>query len=128
MKVPAVGSKIKVRVSYGQGPKMIPPQPGYHEFEGEVLPSHKWLNDRQFCLTGSSEYPVRIITMDLVEDIQLLTGKFKDVDTKVKVFSVKGSKGNTYTVTRNGKGWNCTCAGFQFRRQCKHVSELSGVK
>jgi uncharacterized Zn finger protein len=31
-------------------------------------------------------------------------------------------------VTRNGKGWNCTCPGFQFRRQCKHVSELSGVK
>lgn len=128
MKVPAVGSKIKVRVSYGQGPKMIPPQPGFNEYEGEVLPSHKWMNDRQFCLTGSSEYPVRIITMDLVEDIQLLKGKFKDVDTGVKVFSVKGSKGNTYTVTRNGNGWNCTCAGFQFRRQCKHVSELSGVK
>ena len=128
MKVPAVGSKIKVRVSYGQGLKMIPPQPGFNEYEGEVLPSHKWMNDRQFCLTGSSEYPVRIITMDLVEDIQLLNGKFKDVDTGVKVFSVKGSKGNTYTVTRNGNGWNCTCAGFQFRRQCKHVRELIGVK
>jgi hypothetical protein len=128
MKVPTIGSKIKIRVSYGQGPRMIPPRPGFREYEGEVLPPHKWLNDRQFCLSGNSEWPVRVISMDLVEDIQLLSGKFVEVDTGIKVFTVKGSKGNTYTVTRNGRGWTCQCAGFQFRKQCKHVSELSGVK
>lgn len=128
MKVPVVGSKIRVRVSYWQGPKMVPPQPGFNEFEGEVLSSHKWLNDRQFCLSGSKEWPVRVINMDMVQDIQMLNGSFKNVDTGVKVFTVKGSKGNSYTVTRNGKGWTCQCPGFQFRRQCKHISELSGVK
>jgi hypothetical protein len=128
MKVPTIGSKIKIRVSYGQGPRMVPPQAGFHEYEGEVVQSYKWLNDRQFCMTGNSEWPVRVISMDLVEDIQLLKGKFVEVDTGIKVFTVKGSKGNTYTVTRNGRGWNCTCPGHQFRRQCKHVSELSGVK
>jgi hypothetical protein len=128
MKVPTIGSKIKIRVSYWQGTKMIPPQPGFHEYEGEVVQSYKWLNDREFCMTGDKDWPVRVISMDLVEDIQLLKGKFKEVDTGVKVFTVKGSKGNSYTVTRNSKGWNCQCPGFQFRRQCKHVSELSGVK
>ena len=128
MRVPAVGSKIKIRVSYGQGPRMVPPQPGFREYEGEVIAPHKWLNDRQFCLTGSKEWPVRVISMDLVEDITMLKGTFHNVDTGVKVFTVSGSKGNTYTVTRNGRGWNCTCPGFQFRKQCKHISELSGVK
>lgn len=128
MKVPVVGSKIKVRVSYFQGLQMIPPQLGFHEYEGEVVKPHKWLTDREFCLTGNKDYPIRTINMDMVEDIQLLKGSFVEVDTGVKVFNVKGSKGNSYTVTRTGKGWNCTCSGFQFRRQCKHVSELSGVK
>lgn len=128
MKVPVVGSKIKVRVKYWQGPRMIPPQPGYHEYEGEVLQPHKWLSDREFCITGNAQWPVRVISMDLVDEIQMIKGQFKDLNTQDKVFKVKGSKGNTYVVTRNSKGWNCTCPGFSFRRQCKHVTEMSGVK
>jgi hypothetical protein len=31
---------------------MIPPRPAFHEYEGKVLPSYKWLNDRQFCMSG----------------------------------------------------------------------------
>ena len=33
--------------------------------------------------------------------------------------AVKGSNGNTYYIT-NGK---CSCKGFQFRGQCKHINE-----
>ena len=36
---------------------------------------------------------------------------------------VEGSKGNTYTVSRNkttGK-LNCTCPGFKYRGNCKHL-------
>ena len=128
MKVPTVGSKIKVKVSYHQGPQMFPTQPKFKEYEGEVIKPYKWLNDREFCITGSKDFPIRTINMELVEDIQLLSGSFNNIDTGVKVYTVKGSKGTEYTVTRNGKGWNCTCPGFQFRKQCKHVSELSGVK
>jgi hypothetical protein len=28
-------------------------------------------------------------------------------------------------VTKDSKGWDCTCPGFTFRKSCKHVSELS---
>jgi hypothetical protein len=128
MKVPVVGSSIKVRVKYWQGPKMIPPSPGFCEYEGEIVKSYKWLTDREFCITGNKDHPIRVINMDLVEDIEMLKGTFAEVDTGVKVFTVNGSKGNSYIVTRNSKGWNCTCPGYQFRRQCKHVSELGGVK
>lgn len=127
MLVPTVGSVIKVRTSYIQGPRMIPPQPAFNEFEGKVLPSYKWLNDRQFCMSGDDSWPIRIITMDFVEDLKILSGSTKEIKTDIKTWEVPGSKGNKYIVSRNSQGWSCTCAGFQFRKQCKHVSELSLV-
>jgi hypothetical protein len=126
IQVPVKDSKVKVTVRYDMGPRMIPPQPDSHVFEGTVVPSYKWLNDRQFCMTGDEQMKIRVIDMSLVRDIELLTGSMKNVDTDVKVFEVAGSKGNKYIVTKDNKGWTCTCPGFQFRKACKHVSELSG--
>jgi len=40
-------------------------------------------------------------------------------------WTVTGSRGDQYTVTEQAGTWNCTCAGFQFRGKCKHVTELS---
>lgn len=128
MRVPNIGSVVKVRVRYNQGPRMIPPQPGHTIYEGKVLNPYKWLHDRQFCMTGDDDWPIRVIHMDLVDDIELLSGSYKNVNTDVRVFEVAGSKGSKYTVTSNSKGWSCTCPGFQFRKQCKHISELSAVK
>jgi len=40
------------------------------------------------------------------------------------VFSVEGSTGNTYEVAFQGEsGVHCTCKGFEYRGDCKHVSE-----
>lgn len=128
MHVPTIGSKVVVRTRYSQGPNMIPPQPAYSEYAGTVLNPYKWLNDRQFCLSGDNDWPIRVISMDAVEDIQLLSGNMKTIETEAKVWTVEGSKGNKYTVTRSNSKWDCTCPGFSFRKTCKHVSELSGVK
>jgi hypothetical protein len=128
IQVPTKDSKVRVSISFVQGPRMIPPQPDVRVFEGTVVPSYKWLNDRQFCLTGDEEMKIRVIDMNFVKDIELLTGSMKNVDTDIKVYEVAGSKGNKYVVTKNSKGWDCTCPGFQFRKSCKHVSELSGNK
>ena len=41
---------------------------------------------------------------------------------------VEGSKGNTYTVSRNkatGK-ITCTCPGFKYREKCKHLTIAFG--
>ena len=40
--------------------------------------------------------------------------------TPANVIIVKGSKGNTYTI-EDGK---CSCPGFVYRNDCKHVKEL----
>lgn len=127
MRVPTVGSVIKIRVQYGQGPRMIPPQPDHLVFQGKVLNPHKWLNDRQFCLTGGKEFPVRVIDIESVVDLKIITGDSKNIDTEVKTWEVSGSKNNKYVVSRNISGWTCTCPGFQFRKQCKHIAELSGT-
>lgn len=37
------------------------------------------------------------------------------------VVEVKGSKGQTYYV--NAQEGSCTCPGFQFRGECKHLKE-----
>jgi hypothetical protein len=38
------------------------------------------------------------------------------------VLTVKGSKGNSYTVNVEDK--SCTCPGYTFRGRCKHVEQL----
>jgi len=128
LQVPTKDSKVRVSVRYSQGPQMIPPQSGVNIFEGTVVPSYKWLTDRQFCMTGDDSMKVRVIDIGLVNDIELISGSMEEVDTNVKVYEIAGSKGNKYIVTKSNKGWDCTCPGFQFRKQCKHVSELSGNK
>jgi hypothetical protein len=42
----------------------------------------------------------------------------------VKTIEVKGSKGQTYKVTKTGPSWNCECRGFAYRRDCKHIQNL----
>jgi len=128
MKVPTVGSKVIVKTRYNQGARMIPPQPTESLYEGTILTPYKWLTDREFCMTGNSDWPIRVINMSQVIEIKLISGDMKTIDLDSKVWTVKGSKGNSYTVTRNASKWDCTCPGFSFRKTCKHVSELSGVK
>lgn len=41
-----------------------------------------------------------------------------------KAFKVANSKGNGfYDVVFDGKLWSCSCTGFGFRRDCKHVQQ-----
>lgn len=41
-----------------------------------------------------------------------------------KTWSVKGSKGNLYTVKLSGGAYSCSCPGFGFRRKCRHIKEI----
>jgi len=42
-----------------------------------------------------------------------------------RTWSVTGSRGDTYTVTELNGHVTCSCSGFKFRGQCRHVKELS---
>jgi hypothetical protein len=89
--------------------------------EGEVVPTPKWAEPGTICLTtGDERFPVRMIAPDMIVSIDDVVANNKPVDTKVLV--VPGSKGASYTVTRSPTGTTCTCAGFGFRKSCKHIS------
>jgi uncharacterized Zn finger protein len=36
---------------------------------------------------------------------------------------VEGSKGQRYTLTRANGTWSCTCPGYAYRGNCRHVAE-----
>jgi hypothetical protein len=104
------------------GPAMIPPRATTQVLEGRVVKAHKWLTDREFCITGDAAFPVRVINSAQVEDLEIISGSAQNIDTDVKTWTVQGSKGNEYTVSRWPGGWSCTCPGFQFRKSCKHTT------
>ena len=41
-----------------------------------------------------------------------------------RVWVVKGSKGDEYKITELDGHLNCTCSGFRFRGDCKHVKSI----
>jgi hypothetical protein len=48
----------------------------------------------------------------------------KAVTPKENSWKVKNSKGNGYYTVSFNSVWNCTCTGFGFRRDCKHVQQI----
>ena len=123
MQIPNVGSKIRIKVRDTFGPRMIPPRADHRFYEGTVVDKYKCLDPSYFCMTGDANWPVRSIKADNVLDIEYLEGSGTVLRNDVKVWTVKGSKGNEYLVTMDRGNYSCTCPGFGFRRACKHVDE-----
>jgi hypothetical protein len=93
----------------------------FNEYSGKILPNPKWVAQDAITLsTGISEFPFRIIDRERIIEL----GEPVAIATRSETFVVHGSKpGSTYTVTRDGSHWSCTCVGFGFRKDCKHVRE-----
>lgn len=70
--------------------------------------------------------PIRIDTRGrkfVINPVQFKT-KLKEPEPEGRVWVVKGSKGDEYKVSESGGNFNCTCSGFKFRGQCKHVESI----
>lgn len=98
---------------------------------GVVVPDTKWTpSDCVRILTSCDLVPYREIPLDKVTKIKYENGTLvptQSIETKSKFYIVKGSKGNSYTVTNNKTTWNCSCPGFQFRKMCKHIEKFRNV-
>lgn len=124
IQVPEIGSEVSVELENALGRGQIPPGPEVTVFRGNVLKPFKWLSDREFCITGDEQMPIRVINMKSVRSLNMISGQTRTVNTQDKIFTVTGSRGDTYVVTKNSQGWTCTCKGFEFRKSCRHIAEL----
>lgn len=95
-------------------------QPEFFEYEGEEVKIKHCTVDELALSTGNPEWPVRIIQRGRIVKIDGATVSSKTSAVVTKV--VKGSKGEDYIVSGSNGKWTCTCAGFQFRKSCKHVN------
>ena len=72
--------------------------------------------------------PIRIDTRGrkfAVNPVQYRTD-LKEPEPEGRVWGVKGSKGDEYRVTELNSNYSCTCSGFKFRGQCRHITEIEG--
>ena len=125
--IPKIGSEVTVTVRnamadfrhlYGSG--VITE---HVTFTGTVAPTERWQDAKRTLnlTTGIKSFPVRSIDMARVVSINGAKAKVI-VAPKSRTWLVKGSKGNTYTVTEENGRRSCTCVGFGFRQQCKHLN------
>ena len=94
----------------------------WNEYTGTIVPNLKGFGNDVFCLTtDDAKFPVRVI--EKARCHTFLQSHLPVANSKT-LFSVKGSKpGSTYTVTNDNSHWSCTCVGFGFRKDCKHIRE-----
>ncbi len=100
--------------------------PEFITYEGDEVKCGKWEDPNEvLCLTtGIDFFPVRSIQRKWIYSIDgnsvLHVPIKKETVTKI----IKGSKGQEYVVTIGAKK-SCTCPGFTFRGDCKHVKEIA---
>lgn len=73
--------------------------------------------------------PVRVreIPLDRITNIEYADGRLGTIqliEDQSKTWTVQGSRGSQYVIVRSKNSWSCTCPGFQFRRSCKHISQI----
>ena len=59
----------------------------------------------------------------MINPVQFATG-LKEPEPLGRTWTVKGSKGDEYKVTELNGNYSCTCSGFRFRGNCKHIKNI----
>ncbi len=70
--------------------------------------------------------PIRMDTRGrkfIINSVQFPT-QVAEPEPEGRSWTVKGSKGDEYRVTEHNGNWACTCSGFKFRGNCKHVKSI----
>lgn len=97
-------------------------EPETVRYVGELLDNPKHVADDCLVLSGDGFISYRVIPL---RDLISVNGDPIHVEPvkKSETWMVKGSKNQEYVVTRDQNRWSCTCVGFQFHKDCKHIRE-----
>ena len=104
------------------------------EWPGAKSPNHVYLLDdsksKMFAYVKHGQGKPEVFRSPIRIDIRGRKFKLKSVQYRIdvepevpegKVYEVKGSKGDVYKVTELGGAYSCTCSGFKFRGDCRHI-------
>ena len=128
--VPKIGSKVRVTTMYPNHVVYRGDENGYVTYVREGLVVKSIFNDpfRFAVQTGDPQHPVSEYNAKSqhVVKIEYIIGGAQQVATDNKAWKVKSTDGKKfYLVQRvNGK-FSCTCTGFEFRKDCKHVGAVA---
>lgn len=91
-------------------------------YTGTVM-RQKWFGDNEVGLTTTEKRnPFRVIRMENIAEIDgAMASYVAPVKVEPKTVIVLGSKGEKYTVTKDGLKSSCSCKGWSFRKTCKHI-------
>ena len=97
----------------------------FNTYSGKVV-YHKWFKPNEVGLTtGETKgFTFRVIQKERIVEVNDLPVDYSVPASDRIEKTVKGSKGNTYTVIKDAGRITCTCTGFGFRGQCKHLLEI----
>jgi hypothetical protein len=72
------------------------------------------------------EYTLKELYSVWVRDIRPVVWGEKIQPAPVELFTVNGSKGKVYVITKDNNKYSCTCPSYGFGRgkHCKHIIEL----
>jgi hypothetical protein len=59
----------------------------------------------------------------VINPVQFET-RLREPEPEGRFWVVKGSKGDEYKITELNGNLACTCSGFRFRGQCRHVENI----
>ena len=130
MQIPSIGSLVNVTTRYPSN--VAGREWDDRTYAGRVDPVPQyWKNEvgNTFAVeTGRSYHPISLIYTQRVIDLKILEGKALNQTDFSKLLTIEctvaGSKGNVYNVVSRGGKWSCTCTGFEFRNQCKHIAQV----
>ena len=126
---PKVGTVVTVTTDYTEYFKGFAANvPRNHTYTGTVVKSESYDDPQSFRMaTGDKSFPVRVVPLERVRLLLNGDGSLGDKTEKKKIevtaWEVKSDsrKGGTYTVTREGDHFSCTCLGFTYRKSCRHT-------
>jgi hypothetical protein len=121
---PTVGSKLRVVTRYPNKSMFRTSEWDDRTYVGTVMADERWTPSGSFRLhTGVVTFPVSTIALDQVHSLEYFDGTVAEKEEIEPNGSwiVKGSNGNEYVVTKSKGSVKCTCPGFTFRRNCKHI-------
>jgi len=128
--VPKIGSRVRITTMYPNTYAYRGKDDNYVTYVREGVVIKSIFNDPfMFAVnTGASDHPVseyNAKSQHLVK-IEYVTGVAKNVATDTKAWKVKSTDGKKfYLVQRVDGKFSCTCTGFEFRKDCKHVGAVA---